>query len=484
MSSNYPGAQDSFPTEVDNISSAAAAQINNATAAIASLEKYGTYIFNARTFGGAKGDNSTDDTTALQNTINAAAAVTFGKAVVYLPPGVYLYSSALTIPSPSMILQGSGGRSSGGVVATQLNYTGTTGTRAIDARSTIGFSARDILFSAVSTAYAGISLDLASSSQSDIRNCTFTFPNGFASGAIGINWDSCTSARIQACTFVNGTVQHRLGSAAQCHQCQIEGCRYLVGSTGITPIQGTCEGLLIAGSLVELSNIASLSATFINLQSTSVAVHLDNVVILDAGTGSTYTGVSFTGTGFSMTACEIDGINTTTAVSIGNGSQAIDIDSSNDFPGGGTAVALGTGITGVHLGSFATTATNRFTGTPGAGSLTIASGNMRVYEALQRSSQTPTETVLVSGVDATAGEHVEVTLSAARLVGAPLNPATGQHLYFTLIQNGTGGFAVTWSAAFKVSWSDTGNTANKRSTIGFWYDGTSWNQIGAQTPYV
>jgi hypothetical protein len=102
----------------------------------------------------------------------------------------------------------------------------------------------------------------------------------------------------------------------------------------------------------------------------------------------------------------------------------------------------------------------------------------------QRSRQTPTETVLVSGVDATAGELVSVTLSAARLVGAPLNPATGQRLTFILLQNGTGGFAVTWNAVFKVSWSDTGNTANKRSMISFVYDGTNWCQDGAQTPYI
>lgn len=111
-------------------------------------------------------------------------------------------------------------------------------------------------------------------------------------------------------------------------------------------------------------------------------------------------------------------------------------------------------------------------------------GRTKIQKDLQRSRQTPSETTLVSGVDATAGELVAVTLTAARLVGAPTNPSTGQRLTFTLVQDGTGGRAVTWNAAFKVSWSDTGNTANKRSTISFNYDGTNWNQDGAQTPYV
>jgi hypothetical protein len=111
-------------------------------------------------------------------------------------------------------------------------------------------------------------------------------------------------------------------------------------------------------------------------------------------------------------------------------------------------------------------------------------GRTKFTKDVQRSRQTPSETTLVSGVDATAGELVQVTLTAARLVGAPTNPATGQRLTFTLVQDGTGGRAVTWNAVFKVSWSDTGNTLNKRSSISFHYDGANWNQDGAQTPYV
>lgn len=111
-------------------------------------------------------------------------------------------------------------------------------------------------------------------------------------------------------------------------------------------------------------------------------------------------------------------------------------------------------------------------------------GRLRLLGDLQRSLQTPTETTLVSGVDATAGEIVKVTLTAARLVGAPLNPAVGQRLTFTLVQGGAGAFAVTWNAVFKKTWSDTGNATGARSSISYTYDGTNWNQDGAQAPYV
>lgn len=104
--------------------------------------------------------------------------------------------------------------------------------------------------------------------------------------------------------------------------------------------------------------------------------------------------------------------------------------------------------------------------------------------SLLLSRQTPTETVLVSGINGTLGDVIAVTLTAARVVGAPTSPLVGQRLVFTLIQGGAGAFAVTWNAVFKKVWSDTGNATGARSSIAFVYDGTNWNQDGAQAPYV
>jgi hypothetical protein len=103
---------------------------------------------------------------------------------------------------------------------------------------------------------------------------------------------------------------------------------------------------------------------------------------------------------------------------------------------------------------------------------------------LRQIVQTPTETVLVSGVNATLGQSIKVTLSAARVVGAPLNPVIGQRLKFTFIQSGAGAFAITWNGVFKKVWSDAGNATGARSSIEFEYDGTNWNQVGGQAPYV
>lgn len=110
--------------------------------------------------------------------------------------------------------------------------------------------------------------------------------------------------------------------------------------------------------------------------------------------------------------------------------------------------------------------------------------SLLVDREFRRSRQTPTEAVLVSGIDATLGEVVAVTLTAARVVGIPLNPAIGINLIFEILQGGAGGFALTFNAIFKLTWANTGNTVGKVSTIKAYYNGVNWIQDGAQAPYV
>jgi hypothetical protein len=68
------------------------------------------------------------------------------------------------------------------------------------------------------------------------------------------------------------------------------------------------------------------------------------------------------------------------------------------------------------------------------------------------------------------------------VINAPTNPTKGRVLDFLFIQDGTGGRTVTWDATgagYRHSWSDTGNTANKRASIRFVYTNV-WTQVGAQ----
>jgi hypothetical protein len=111
----------------------------------------------------------------------------------------------------------------------------------------------------------------------------------------------------------------------------------------------------------------------------------------------------------------------------------------------------------------------------------VASG-ARLRRALpKRMALTDAATI---ALDAATGTSFYVTLGGNRTLGAPTNPSAGQRLCLTVYQDATGGRTLAFNAVFKVSWSNTGNTASKLSTIEFEYDGTSWNQVSAQSPYI
>lgn len=57
---------------------------------------------------GATGDGGTDDTTAIQNAITAAANGTYPYKVAYFPPGIYLISSPLSVTGSNIHLIGDG----------------------------------------------------------------------------------------------------------------------------------------------------------------------------------------------------------------------------------------------------------------------------------------------------------------------------------------------------------------------------------------
>jgi Pectate lyase superfamily protein len=79
--------------------------------------------------------------------------------------------------------------------------------------------------------------------------------------------------------------------------------------------------------------------------------------------------------------------------------------------------------------------------------------------------------------DVPAGGQVLVgTLTGAITIGAPTNPFVGAVLSFEFTQDSTGARAVSWNAAFvfQTPWTNTGNSAGKRSTASFMYDGAHW----------
>jgi hypothetical protein len=151
------------------------------------------YVFNARDFG-AVGDGhivggvvvGTDDTDAIQACIAAAkryatANVGLGnpQPTIYFPHGVYLTSQSLDFRTtgyyanyfPGVTICGDGGAlGTEEPASSAIVYTGSSG-RLIDARSTIGFTARDIALLYNDRTYADTLIDFA---HSEVNNDTQT----------------------------------------------------------------------------------------------------------------------------------------------------------------------------------------------------------------------------------------------------------------------------------------------------------------------
>jgi parallel beta-helix repeat protein len=114
------------------------------------------------------------------------------------------------------------------------------------------------------------------------------------------------------------------------------------------------------------------------------------------------------------------------------------------------------------------------------------SANANFLDQNRTGIQSPTSSAGVLNINAAAGSLLKVTLTESVTVtinNYPYASLPGGVLEFVFTQDSTGGRTVAFSSSFKTAWSDTGNTANKVSSIRFVFDGTYYQQIGAQMTY-
>ena len=496
MSSNYPTGFDTFPTDVDNVTLAVSADQNNRAASLVAMQKYSAPVVNIVAFG-AKGDNSTDNSAAWTA---AVAALPASGGTIFFPASAnsYNFASAWSPGGKAFIrvVGASSTRGGGSATASLVRFTGTTGPL-VAFSGLAGMELRD-LYIQWPAAFTGTVVDMSGSEGACLRGCFFAANGGGANAAVIAGFDNSNRSLVDNCRFHNAVIGVQ-GLATAGHFCVgmvIRDCNFnsSTGDIATACISNPHQNWLITGNVFEMGQGAgNVSAITTPLSSGPGVTFAGNWTGDQGTTASTQINA---GNGWLIAGNYLGGKSTTTCIAIPNNASGITIQG-NEFDTHSVAISVGTTVNNLFIGANdRQSVTTYVSGTPNSGAYVLTNGTQTFYGAasftsavalsagLQRSTQTPSETTLVSGVNANGGEHVSVTLSAARVVGAPTSPTTGQHLYFTLIQNGTGGFAVTWNAVFKVSWSDTGNTANKRSTIGFWYDGTSWNQIAAQTAYV
>lgn len=405
---------------------------------------------------GAKADG-TNDAARIQLAYAAAAA---GGTVIY-PAGTYTTTANITVSSFTQSM-GVGYLSS--VIAPSAAVT-----RAFDttgATQKVFFSNLDI------TGAAAIGLYIISTigcivEQVRCRNMT----------SIGADLNASNAVTFRYCWFENITSYgiRLLGSS---NQCQVEDCSFNAQAQAGS---GILIGTSIQATHVMGCNFEGNANGNLGINcSGSLNTVIDGANYFEQWTGGCIAANSGVARGLVIRGNALQATSAAAACIILNSAGPnLNVEIAfNDYPtlgnGGMTAVD-------VNLGS---TVGVKMWGNTSGGSAAVSPDVFEVLGQIRRARQTPTEAVLVSGINAATAELVGVTLTAARLVGAPLNPAIGQRLTFTLIQGGAGAFAVTWNAIFKKTWADAGNAAGARSSISFFYDGTNWNQDGAQAPYV
>lgn len=96
----------------------------------------GSHVFNVKAYG-ALGDNSTNDTTAIQAAITAAQTA---GGTVYLPQGIYRISAALTVTASNVVIKGAGF----GATTIYLNNTSNTNMITVSGTGTVNVAIQDI----------------------------------------------------------------------------------------------------------------------------------------------------------------------------------------------------------------------------------------------------------------------------------------------------------------------------------------------------
>jgi hypothetical protein len=419
---------------------------------------------------GAAGDNATNDTIAIQACLTAARAGQNGNSIrniVYIPAGTYLFANTLDVSDLSLMGDGQ--------VASAL--------RAIN-----GFGAITPLVkvNGGQATYSNFSIDgNRANNGGQLQTGVQIVGGAFWTTWINVYIHDTTGYGMQTSLFgglrpfqhqfINLTIRQcdRIGLRIDAgrhlgfYNLDVEFCGLLAAGQALVAITGsdeTASRIIIDNIWLEKvgTNVASADALEIDAGD-KITIRKGNIQDYGLAAGGGGSGINIIG----GTNIEIDGVDFAGRAA----SQA-----------GQRKIKIAAGVTGTVL--------RNMSGLSSAGAAMDVEDLSTVGAAWvgQRNSSStirPSEAVLVSGVDVSAGDIIiPVALTAARLVGVPLNPVQGQRIQFVIIQGGAGAFAVTWNAIFKKTWSDAGNAAGARSSIAFVYDGTNWNQDGAQAPYV
>ena len=128
-----------------------------------------------------------------------------------------------------------------------------------------------------------------------------------------------------------------------------------------------------------------------------------------------------------------------------------------------------------------TTATTRVLTVPDADATIAGLSVAQEFSATQNFDATTLTDAASISWDASANQVTSVTITASRAMAAPTNMVDGAVYVLTVIQDGTGGYAMSWNGVFKFAGATAPvvtATANARDTFVFVSDGTNMYEIG------
>lgn len=318
--------------------------------------------FNAKAYG-AKGDGSTDDTTAIQAAITAANAT---GGTVFLPPGTYKISSVLTLSTANVMLRGAGASSiiqpsssfsdtniiditanTCGVLDLQIAYANTTysSNPAADAIQITG--ALNVLIQNVRILYIN-GWSVQSTSTSSIRNKWTKLDNVFSSlCAKGIHIQGITANNNAAHVLTNCIVdQVATGTSngdgyliEDCYDIEMSNleCNVSAGSGSALHIKGRCSSIHLTNFVGGCDTPTSTGPAVLvenNSDGNPAQIELSNSIFESGSIGISVT----TGSEITINACRIES-NATHGISLAGSIDTTAIQGCSFNANGQTAAA-------------------------------------------------------------------------------------------------------------------------------------------------
>jgi hypothetical protein len=449
-----------------------------------------TRVFNVKDDAyGAKGDGSTNDTTAIQAAINAASS----GGTIYFPPGTYMVSAALTFPNDGIHLLGAGKQATILKKSANCNLLDMSGTAtgAANHRSHCSvkemtlhgnnFTGKLIRLYYVSLAlfdslyfYANNDMAIESAElwDSDFTNCFWAFCGDTA----GVNPGVYLKNSIAASGFGSSTDSTNMIWFVNCHwESFYAGALWIDAGTGNT---NNPNGIYLVNCKME--TIFCTGQPFLRVSGFCVNVQVKHLYI----SGDSFnTGYSTAGPAigwYPNTGCVLDGIHANANAAVF--SSIVEVWPSAANTRIQNLVNTGTAPTVAVINCLGASTWLSFDNIlAGSGTLFASSTTLGFISPQQNIVDNPAYASSYTPDPLNKGNIVIISpVTGIMTLNAPTFLWKGAKLTFILTSNATGNYALTWNGVYKASQTALPTAMpgpNATIAVSFVSDGTSWWRV-------